>query len=136
MMIPMMIMMVIPDSEDTEPLVDNNPPVVTPPADRTVTATGSLTTISLGTATAIDVKDGLLTATADTTGPFAVGVHPVTWSATDAAGNVGTAVQTVTVNARRSSSGSSGGGGGGGGCLRIPKSFEYRAIGPFSQKVS
>ncbi|MCP4276949.1 MAG: HYR domain-containing protein, partial [Gammaproteobacteria bacterium] len=36
-------------------------------------------------------------ASADITGPFAVGEHLVTWSATDAAGNTGTAIQPVTI---------------------------------------
>jgi len=78
-------------------VTDGVPPVVTAPADLTVEATGATTPVALGTATAIDDIDGALTPTADDTGPFAVGEHTITWSATDAADNTGTATQTVTV---------------------------------------
>jgi PKD repeat protein len=76
---------------------DGTPPVVTAPADITVAATGVLTPVTLGTATATDAVDGTLTPTPSATGPFARGVHTITWSATDSAGNTGTATQTVTV---------------------------------------
>jgi len=75
----------------------NTAPVVTPPADKTVEATGPTTAVSLGTATATDAEDGTLTATASPTGPFTVGTHTITWSATDSAGATTTATQTVTV---------------------------------------
>jgi hypothetical protein len=78
-------------------VVDTTPPVVTAPANVTVEATGPTTAVSLGTATASDIVDGVLTATPDQTGPFAPGTYTITWSATDAAGNTGTATQTVTV---------------------------------------
>ena len=77
---------------------DTTPPVVTPPADVTVTATGELTSVELGSASAVDAVDGTLTATPDNSGPFTVGTHTVTWSATDSAGNTGTATQQVTVS--------------------------------------
>jgi Ca2+-binding RTX toxin-like protein len=77
---------------------DITPPVVTAPADITAEATGPTTAVALGTATAIDDVDGALTATPDNTGPFPVGITIVTWTATDAAGNVGTDTQSVTVN--------------------------------------
>jgi hypothetical protein len=76
---------------------DTNPPLVVPPPDITVEATGPLTPVDLGTATATDPEDGPLTPTPDTTGPFPVGATVVTWSATDAAGNTGTATQRITV---------------------------------------
>ena len=78
-------------------VVDTTPPVVTPPADVTVEASGPTTPVSLGSASASDDVDGSLTPTPDITGPFAVGATTVTWSATDGAGNTGTAAQTVTV---------------------------------------
>ena len=78
-------------------VVDTTPPVVTPPADVTVEASGPTTPVSLGSASASDDVDGSLTPTPDITGPFAVGATTVTWSATDGAGNTGTATQTVTV---------------------------------------
>jgi hypothetical protein len=110
----------IPNGTDTEPTRDNNPPVVTAPTDKTIDARGELTSVSLGLASAEDFLDGTLDAKADNKGPFAVGVHIVTWSAVDAAGNVGTATQTITVIGQAESEGSSeeesstsGGGGGG-----------------------
>ena len=79
-------------------VVDTTPPVVTSPANISIEATGSFTAVSLGTATANDTVSGVLTAVADNLGPFAVGVHTITWSATDAANNTGSATQLVTVN--------------------------------------
>ncbi len=73
-------------------------PVVTPPADITVTATGETTIVDLGTATAIDFLDGVIIPVADNTGPFTIGTNIVTWSAIDSAGNVGTATQIITVD--------------------------------------
>jgi hypothetical protein len=81
---------------------DTTPPVVTPPADRTVRATGpgpAGTVVTYPAATAIDAVDGPLPATC--TPPsgtaFPVGPTTVTCAATDAAGNTGTARFTVTV---------------------------------------
>jgi hypothetical protein len=76
---------------------DENPPVVEPPPDVTVEAEGPFTPVDLGTATATDPEDGPVTPAPDSTGPFPVGTTVVTWSATDAAGNTGTATQRVTV---------------------------------------
>ncbi|MEE9140615.1 MAG: Ig-like domain-containing protein, partial [Alphaproteobacteria bacterium] len=80
----------------TEP-ADTTPPVVTAPADVGAEATGPLTSVDIGTGSANDLVDGPLPATPDDTGPFPVGATTVTWSATDGAGNTGTATQTVTV---------------------------------------
>jgi len=80
-----------------DPTLDDNPPTVTAPATVNVDATGLFTPVTLGTATASDVKDGSLTPTSDATPYYQPGVHTVTWSATDAAGNTGTATQTVNV---------------------------------------
>ena len=80
------------------PADDDNPPVVTAPADVTVDATGLFTAVDVGTATAVDSLDGILTATSDAPTHFSPGVHSVTWSATDNAGNTGTETQTVNVN--------------------------------------
>jgi len=76
---------------------DTMPPVVTPPANITTEATAVLTPVTLGTATATDDVDGALTPTADQSGPFAVGTHTITWCATDTAGNIGSATQSVTI---------------------------------------
>lgn len=76
---------------------DSTAPSVTAPSDRTVEATGTLTPVSLGSASATDLVDGTVTASADDTGPFARGTHTITWSATDSEGNTGTDTQVVTV---------------------------------------
>ncbi len=78
-------------------LVDTTPPVVTAPAAITVEATGTNTTVALGTATAIDLVSGVVPVTNNAPAAFPLGVTTVTYSATDAAGNIGTATQTVTV---------------------------------------
>jgi len=77
--------------------VDTAPPTVSPPPDLTVEAIAVLTPVNLGTASAFDATDGALTPTPDQTGPFALGDYVITWSATDAAGNIGTAIQHLTV---------------------------------------
>ncbi|MFQ5449229.1 MAG: HYR domain-containing protein [Nitrospinaceae bacterium] len=77
---------------------DKTPPVIIPPPDLTVLATGPFTVVPLGTATASDLVDGALIPAPDNTGPFPLGTTTVTWSATDSAGNTGTATQTVTVS--------------------------------------
>ncbi len=86
-----------PNDPNDPGVVDTEAPVVTPPADVTVEATGFTTPVDLGVAGVSDNVDWAITAAADNTGPFTVGTHPITWTATDAAGNVGTAMQTVTV---------------------------------------
>ena len=81
----------------TVTITDNEIPVVVAPADITTEATGTTTSVELGTAVAIDIVDGLLTPTPDNTGPYPPGSTTVTWSATDNAGNTGTAVQIITI---------------------------------------
>jgi len=81
----------------TVTVTDTTAPVVTAPVDVTVEAMAALTPVALGAGTAIDLADGALVPTPDDPGPFAVGIHVVTWSATDGTGNTGTATQTVTV---------------------------------------
>lgn len=77
---------------------DTTDPVVTPPADITVPATGALTNVAIGTASATDAADPNPTITNDALGSdFPVGTTIVTWTATDAATNEGTATQSVTV---------------------------------------
>ena len=74
------------------------PPVLTPPANVNVEATGPTTTVNLGTPVVTDnVDNPAPAATPLPIGPYPVGATVVTWSATDAAGNVGTTTQTVTV---------------------------------------
>lgn len=85
------------DGIDDQIFVDSNPPVVIPPADINVNASGLLTDVALGLGAADDVLDGNLPVTTDQVGPFSPGVNSVVWQATDSAGNTGYAVQTVNV---------------------------------------
>ena len=78
-------------------VADSTPPVISAPGNKTVEATGSLTRVALGSASAVDNVDGNVTVTADKTGPFTVATHVITWTASDSAGNTATAIQTVTV---------------------------------------
>ena len=83
--------------DGTDPTKDELPPVLTIPADISMTATGRMTDVSLGEATATDQKDGALTPTASQTGSFESGPNQITWTVSDAAGNVSTAVQLVEI---------------------------------------
>ena len=80
-------------------VLDSTPPTATAPADVTVDATGTFTTVALGTATATDNFDSNPTITNDAPGSFPIGVTTVTWTATDTADNTATATQRVTVRA-------------------------------------
>jgi hypothetical protein len=77
-------------------VVDTTAPVVTAPANVTVEAAGPATSVPIGTATAADAV-GVVTLTNNAPATFPVGTTIVVWTATDAAGNKGTATQTVTV---------------------------------------
>lgn len=79
-------------------VADKTPPSVTPPADKTVDATGLLTSVNLGSAIATDNIDGKVSAHPSDTGPFTAGRHTITWTARDASGNVGKATQTININ--------------------------------------
>jgi len=79
-------------------LIDNIPPVVIAPKDIIVEATGTMTAVTLGTATVTDNISKALTATPDQTGPFSLGTHIITWTAKDAVGNSGFALQQITVH--------------------------------------
>ncbi len=76
---------------------DASPPMITPPADITTEATGSLTTVSLGTAVVSDLDDPLPTVINDAPAAFPLGITVVTWTATDSSGNSATATQSVTI---------------------------------------
>lgn len=76
--------------------VDTAAPVVTPPADLNVEATGLSTAISIGTATATD-NVGVVSIESDAPASFPIGTTVVTWTARDAAGNAGIAIQKITV---------------------------------------
>ena len=76
-------------------VVDTTAPVLTVPADVSVEATGMETPVSIGTATATDIF--AVTVTSDAPATYPLGTTVVTWTATDANGNVTTGTQNVTV---------------------------------------
>lgn len=80
-------------------ITDTTAPSVVAPANIIIRATGAQTDVELGVATATDLVDGVVDAWSDRSGPFAIGTHLITWNAADNAGNVGRAVQTITINA-------------------------------------
>ncbi|WP_074648734.1 HYR domain-containing protein [Paenibacillus jilunlii] len=77
-------------------VVDTTKPVLKAPADIAAAATGIKTPVSLGQATVSDIFGYTLENDAPADG-FPIGKTAVTWTATDANGNVSTAVQYVTV---------------------------------------
>jgi hypothetical protein len=79
-------------------VVDTIAPELTAPADVTAEQTSADgTAVALGAATATDLCDADLTITNDAPAVFPLGETLVTWTATDASGNVATATQKVTV---------------------------------------
>jgi len=76
---------------------DTTPPVVTAPAAISLEATGVATPATIGTATATDAV-GVVSISSNAPLSYPLGVSQVTWSASDAAGNIGVAVQSVTVS--------------------------------------
>jgi MYXO-CTERM domain-containing protein len=68
------------------------------PADLVVDATGYLTAVDLGTATATDGDGNAVSVSADQTGPFESGAYTITWTATDADGNTTSETQSLKVN--------------------------------------
>jgi len=90
----------------SDAMTDDYPPLVTAPADVTVDATGLFTAVDIGVATAVDARDGAITPNvtqvnglpvAQNPGHFRPGENTLTWTATDSAGNHGTAEQLVKV---------------------------------------
>jgi sugar lactone lactonase YvrE len=75
---------------------DTTPPVMTVPPNKSVEATGPLTPVAIGTATAFDLV-GPMTVTSNAPASFQVGTTAVTWTARDGSGNVSQANQFVTV---------------------------------------
>lgn len=76
---------------------DTIPPVLTIPADVRVEATGVLSTVDIGVATAVDVVDGIVVVSDDAPSQFPLGETVVTYTASDAAGNTSTGTQIVIV---------------------------------------
>ena len=81
----------------SDPTKDELPPELTIPADISMAATGRMTDVALGDASAVDNKDGALSPTPSATGPFKSGLYAITWSISDAAGNSSSAVQSVEI---------------------------------------
>src|SRR2546425_667412 len=75
---------------------DKTLPSITAPADMTAEATGLLTSVSEGQATATD-DSGIASITNNAPQKFPLGTTVVTWTATDNGGNVAKAVQKITV---------------------------------------
>lgn len=83
-------------SDDVNIIVqDTTSPTLNVPADVAVTATGPSTTVNLGDATATDIFLPV-NVTNDAPEGFPVGTTVVTWTATDANGNVSNATQNVS----------------------------------------
>jgi hypothetical protein len=81
-------------------VADTTAPALMTPPDLLVEATGPMTTVSIGNATATDLVDMNPAVSNDmAAGGFPIGTHMVTWTASDASGNVTTAPQMVTVSA-------------------------------------
>lgn len=78
------------------PPPDTTPPTVTPPADQAIEATSSAGASQTFAGTAVDDVDGALSAPCQPTA-YPIGSTTVTCTATDAAGNSGSATFTVTV---------------------------------------
>ena len=85
--------------QNKNPTVDDVPPMITTPADITMPATGWFTPVELGDASAMDALDGEVSVSSDATSVgYRPGRHDITWSASDAAGNLATATQSVVVS--------------------------------------
>jgi len=76
-------------------VTDTTAPVLTVPAAVTSEANGVMSTVAIGSATATDIFAVTVSSNAPATYPL--GLTIVTWTATDANGNVSTATQNVTV---------------------------------------
>ena len=82
----------------SDPGKDELPPVLTIPDDITVSATGLMTTVDFGQASALDNKDGALTPIASLLeSTLKSGLYSNTWSVEDAAGNPVSAIQTIKI---------------------------------------
>ena len=84
-------------ADATVTVVDTTAPALTAPGAVTVEATGPATVVALGTPTVSDAVDASPVVTNDAPATFPLGPTTVTWTVTDASGNVNTAAQLVTV---------------------------------------
>jgi len=78
-------------------VTDATAPVISTPADVNVEANAISSTVAIGTATASDLVDGIVSVSNNAPATFPLGTTTVTYTASDAAGNTATATQSVTV---------------------------------------
>ena len=83
--------------EGNDDLLADQGPAVVPPADVEVEATGPLTTVAIGTATATDLVDGFVPVDSDAPDSYPIGLTVVTWTAEDASGHPGMATQRIVI---------------------------------------
>ena len=82
----------------TVEVVDTTAPVITAPNDITMEATAPLTAVDLGLPTVLDIADpSPVVINNAPVGGFPVGTTIVTWTATDASGNIANDTQTVII---------------------------------------
>ena len=83
-------------TDQTITVVDTTKPSITAPVNVTMEATAALSTVDYTTPVASDIV-GVTSFTNDAPATFPVGTTIITWTAKDAAGNINTATQSVTV---------------------------------------
>jgi len=76
---------------------DLTKPVITPPNDLIIEATGALTSVSVGQALATD-ESGIQSLTHNAPGEFTLGTNTVIWTAIDGSGNMAIATQTIMIS--------------------------------------
>ncbi len=78
---------------------DTTPPVITTPPDITQEATGPVTFLNIGTATATDDFSApeFIQLFSNSPGQFVLGTTGITWTAIDQAGNTSTEIQNITI---------------------------------------
>ena len=75
---------------------DLTKPVISPPNDLVIEATGALTTVDVGQAIVSD-ESGIQSLTNNAPNEFTLGINTVIWTAIDGAGNMAIATQSVTI---------------------------------------
>ncbi|MDX8377135.1 MAG: hypothetical protein R8L53_03835 [Mariprofundales bacterium] len=78
-------------------IADRQAPIIIPPADILLEATGVNTAVNLGNAAVTDNIDIGLLASPNNLGPYPLGLTQISWSSTDAIGNTGFALQNVII---------------------------------------
>ena len=81
----------------TDVSVDDYGPVIVVPEDMVLAATGRLTSIDLGDATATDREPLSPKVEANITGPLLSGAYQIIWSSEDALGNTSQAIQQLSI---------------------------------------